>query len=235
MWAGWRVSFLAYSVPQKATMKKLITALIAARQAIAPIPKEGVNPFHKSKYVTLDAIVNAVTPILSQHGLAIVQLTKADEAGRFVLITQLWHTEGESLESVYILPHLAECSAPGSKTNPNQVMGSAITYARRYAITALLNIAADEDDDGSSRHTPTPTAPPVTDGNVIEWGKYTDPATGTIVSPAPSPSMDEQSKFVLGYCDAAQGIAPTGRRAESVSYMAGREWAAKLARADLGA
>lgn len=80
-----------------------------------------------------------------------------------------------------------------------------------------------------------PSAPtPFTDGTAVNWAAYTDSTTGSLVPPTPSADMSEEAKFVLGYSDAAGGIAPNGRRAESPSYIAGRDWAAKLAREDLG-
>lgn len=68
---------------------------------------------------------------------------------------------------------------------------------------------------------------PFTDGTSVDWSRYSK--DGALVPPVASATMSEQDKFVLGYCDASQGVAPTGRRAESVSYMAGREWAASVA------
>ena len=69
-----------------------------------------------------------------------------------------------------------------------------------------------------------PAPAPFVDGTAVNWAAYTDSTTGGLVPPTPSGDMSEESKFVLGYSDAAQNIAPTGRRAESPSYMAGRNW-----------
>lgn len=193
-------------------MKELIAALIKAQQEIPPIGKDGNNPFHKSKYVTLDAIVSTVIPILGRHGLAITQSTESGETG-FALKTQLWHTSGDCITSIYPLPSYEECAKSGGKTNPNQVMGSAITYARRYAISALLCLVSDEDDDGNmvTRKQQPPAVPPITDPNAIDWSKYTD-KQGSVIAPQPSKgqSLSESDKFVLGWCDALTGVASRG-------------------------
>jgi hypothetical protein len=117
-------------------MNELIKALIKARSEFDPIKKDKKNPHFKVAYASLDSVLEAVTPSLCKHGLAIVQLM---ERGG-VLKTQLLHESGEMLTSEYELPD----------TQDQQKKGAAITYARRYSICALLSITSDEDTDGNN-------------------------------------------------------------------------------------
>jgi hypothetical protein len=117
-------------------MINLIQALIKARAEFPSIQKDKVNPHFKVSYASLDSVLDAVTPVLCKHGLAIVQLM---EKGN-ILKTHLFHESGEFLTSEYELPEYQE----------NQKKGAALTYARRYSVCALLSITADEDDDGNA-------------------------------------------------------------------------------------
>jgi hypothetical protein len=116
-------------------MKELLTALVAAKSTFKPIPKDKVNPFHKSKYASLDAVLGAVEPSLLLNGLT---LSHTVDSGR--LITRLYHTSGDFLESSFNLPELSD----------PQKLGSVISYYRRYAVCGLLSVTADEDDDAAA-------------------------------------------------------------------------------------
>lgn len=120
-------------------MKNLVAALIKARAAFKPIKKDRVNPHYKSQYATMDSVLGAVEDALGANGLTIIQTT-AIEDGHPVLLTHLCHESGESINGTYLLPDNAD----------PQKMGSAITYARRYALCAILSVTADEDDDGNA-------------------------------------------------------------------------------------
>lgn len=120
-------------------MNNLIAALIKAKGEFTPILKNKINPFHKSKYADLDSVIDAVTPALCNHGLAIIQLVQIVD-GKSVLETCLYHDSGEHISSIYPLPDVSD----------SQKFGASITYARRYALSAMLSIAPDSDDDGNS-------------------------------------------------------------------------------------
>ena len=117
-------------------MINLIQALIKARAEFPSIQKDKVNPHFKVSYASLDSVLDAVTPALCKHGLAIVQVM---ERGN-ILKTHLFHESGEVLISEYELPDIQD----------SQKKGAALTYARRYSVCALLSITADEDDDGNA-------------------------------------------------------------------------------------
>jgi len=113
-------------------MQELIKALIKAKAEFNPIQKDGTNPHYKRKYATLDAVLDAVTPGLSKHGLVIIQTTEIFE-GKTVLRTHIFHESGENITSTYPLPEISD----------SQKFGAALTYARRYAVCAILSVTAD--------------------------------------------------------------------------------------------
>jgi hypothetical protein len=121
-------------------MKNIAAALIKARQSFPAIHKNKINPHFKSKYASLDSILEAITSPLSDNGLVLIQPTVIKD-GAIFLTTQLIHSEsGEIIESELIIP---------PQSDP-QKLGSALTYYRRFSICTLLAIAADDDDDGST-------------------------------------------------------------------------------------
>lgn len=122
---------------------ELVKALAKAQLRFEPVRKDKINPHFKNKYASLDAILEATRPALSANGIAVVQTLGLDGENQ-VLITKLLHESGDFLESVYRLPPI---------TDP-QKFGSAMTYARRYSLAALLCVAADEDDDGNTAAKP---------------------------------------------------------------------------------
>jgi len=117
-------------------MIELIKALIKARAEFPSIQKDKINPHFKVSYASLDSVLDAVTPVLCKHGLAIVQVMEKGS----ILKTNLFHESGEFLTSEYELPDIQD----------SQKKGAALTYARRYTVCALLSITADEDDDANS-------------------------------------------------------------------------------------
>jgi hypothetical protein len=120
--------------------RTLLGALLGAQQEMPALKKTATNPHFKSRFAPLDTIVETVNPILHKHGLVWSTLPGHDEYGP-ALTYRLSHAgTGDSIEGT--MPLLL------SKQDP-QGMGSAITYARRYALCAVLNLVADDDDDGA--------------------------------------------------------------------------------------
>ena len=111
---------------------------------VGKIRKNANNPFFKSKYASLSNILDVVTPVLVQCDLNIMQMPVGDGELRTILS----HVSGEIVESTFNMKI--------TKNDP-QSMGSAITYARRYAIGAILNLNIDEDDDGNQASIPQST------------------------------------------------------------------------------
>lgn len=89
-------------------------------------------------YADLATIIETILPITSKHGLSILQLPSFKE-GRSTLITRLLHNSGQWIE----------CELPlRTQRDGAQAMGSALTYMRRYGMSAILCLATDEDEDG---------------------------------------------------------------------------------------
>jgi hypothetical protein len=121
----------------------LVAALALAQADFSPLFKESENPFYKSKYADLAAVIKATLPALNKHGLSVIQLNSTDfinKAG--VVTTILAHKSGQSLTSVVSIP-------TGQKFDA-QSLGIAFTYGRRYAYQAIVGVAADVDDDANS-------------------------------------------------------------------------------------
>lgn len=114
-------------------------ALVAAVGELSNVAKTAANPYFKSKYAPLDAIIDATRPVLKKHGLAVIQQPLFSEGAAGVETTIL-HEGGYSTTSTLLLP---------LKDQSPQGVGSAITYARRYSLAAVLGIASEDDDDGN--------------------------------------------------------------------------------------
>jgi hypothetical protein len=124
----------------------LHTAVLKLQSEIGTLQKNAINPHFKSRYISLENLVEAVQPLLTKHGL-IWHCYPSHYDGSPVLVYTLTHAEsGEGMGAE--MPLLLD------KQNA-QGLGSAITYARRYALCAVLNIVADVDDDGNKASTKT--------------------------------------------------------------------------------
>ena len=115
-------------------ISELAAALAVAQGMMENAIMNRTNPHFKTKYADLAAVLNAARKPLSANGLAIVQTI-----GDGVLHTRLLHTSGQWIASEHPLP----------MSGKPQEIGSALTYARRYSLSALIGIAADEDDDAN--------------------------------------------------------------------------------------
>lgn len=126
---------------QSETIGALAAALAKAQGEISPAPMDRDNPFFKSKYATLTSLWESARAALAKNGLSVVQSTDLADNGDVVLITTLMHASGEWIGGVY--PVRATDNKP-------QTLGSALTYARRYAFGALVGLTSDDDDDGNA-------------------------------------------------------------------------------------
>jgi hypothetical protein len=138
-------------------------SLIKAQSRMQGISKEGTNPAFKSKYVTLDSILDALRPILTASDLMLTQGTTETHVtdGKVVAITvesRIIHTSGEWISTVATIP-VTKPDAHG--------LGSALTYGRRYSVSALLAISADEDDDANASVAPRDDYRRGPQGNIV--------------------------------------------------------------------
>jgi hypothetical protein len=142
---------------QSESIGNLVKALVEVQGSIKSAKKEAVNPFFHSKYADLGAVWESCRALLKANGLVVIQTTKIIVANTTVeanieagiaLVSTLAHTSGEWIKGELLLIPV--------KRDP-QGIGSAISYARRYALAALLGIVSDEDDDGNAASTPPQT------------------------------------------------------------------------------
>jgi hypothetical protein len=119
-------------------INEISTALSKAQGEIKAAQKDGTNPHFKSKFSTLHSHWEACRPILSKNGLAVTQLANMLEDGRDVLVTILSHSSGQWFKSSMVLKPV--------KNDP-QGMGSCLSYARRYMLSAIVGTTSDDDDD----------------------------------------------------------------------------------------
>lgn len=140
----------------------------------ARIPARNGKTGYVYKYASLAGILAAVRPVLNRHGLALHWLCRSIP-GRYAVRVQcaLVHKSGAFLMS-------GALELPFDGINRAQALGSAITYGRRYVLTAFLGIAADDDDDAAAT-APAPAPAPVSlltcalmDAGAAEAGKGTE-------------------------------------------------------------
>lgn len=112
-----------------------------ARAEFKAVPLDKVNPHFKSKYASLASVLGAVTPALTAHG--IVATTRTFCGGDTLMAETMVVFKGVTL---------CAASMPIGKVGgaSAQAIGSALTYARRYTLCALLGVVAEEDDDGNA-------------------------------------------------------------------------------------
>jgi hypothetical protein len=131
-------------------LKDLYAALVKAQGQIEGATKERRNDHFKTKYADLASVWDAIRLPLSTNGLCVIQLPETDADGKMVLRSILAHSGGATIETVYPL-------RPTQDTP--QGLGSAITYARRYTLMAMVGVAP-EDDDGNAASGHKPQDPP---------------------------------------------------------------------------
>lgn len=130
------------------SLGKIAPALIKARMAMTAASKTATNPHFKTKYADLSAVMDACVPQLLAEGIMPLQQAEPTHDG-VCMRTTLLHSSGEWVMSKVFLP--------ATKQDP-QAYGSAITYARRYGLAAIVCLAAEDDDGEAMRYTP-PSAP----------------------------------------------------------------------------
>lgn len=119
------------------SIAKLAAAMVKAQTQVGIAIKNAVNPHLKNRYADLGAVWDAIAPAMKEYGLAAVQMPAPSDDGRLHLETMLLHESGEWMSSIMVMPL--------AKQDP-QGYGAALTYARRYALAALMGVTQDDDD-----------------------------------------------------------------------------------------
>ncbi len=152
----------------------LAAALAKAQGAMKGAVKDSANPFFKSKYADLASVVEAIRAAFSANGLSYIQ-TVEPHPDEVRVETTILHSSGEWISCGYL-------SLPVSKADA-QGYGSALTYARRYSLSAAVGVAP-EDDDGNAASAAKPTA---------DYTKH-------LLAIAAAPTMDDlQAVFKTAY------------------------------------
>lgn len=123
-------------------INELAAALSKAQGEMQAAIKDKINPFFKSSYADLGSVWDAARPVLSKHGLCVMQTTEMVADGtKIVMVTTLAHTSGQWMKSYLPL---------NPAKNDSQGIGAAITYLRRYSLSAIVGVVCDDDDDGET-------------------------------------------------------------------------------------
>ena len=153
---------------------ELFAALAKAQAELKPADLDGKNPHFNSTFSTLLSVVSAFRSVFAKHNLSVTQFLESSGNDKITVTTTVMHSAGGYMMSSLTLS--PERATP-------QGAGSAITYARRYALAAIAGVVSDEDDDGNEASTPRPVATATTATNqpdigvsnesyVIPFGKY---------------------------------------------------------------
>lgn len=124
---------------QSEQIDQIAAALAKAQAELRPAAKNGENPHLKNRYSDIAAVYEAIRDVLPHHGLAVAQMMLPRDDGKAHVRTLLMHTSGQWLAG--------ECVMPCQQQGP-QGTGSAITYARRYSLSAMVGVVSEDDDDG---------------------------------------------------------------------------------------
>lgn len=181
-------------IRQSESIAKLAVALVNAQAELTNAPKETKGQVGSAirYYTDLPTLTNHVRPTLAKHQLAYVQFPCNTLAGHVGLCTRLLHESGEWLEDEYSMP-----AGQGA-----QGVGSALSYARRYALMSVLGIGADDDDGAGASQAQPKRAPKAA-------------ATGKVVTPA------QLTKLGASFTD--NGIKDRDARLAFVATIVGHE------------
>ena len=171
-------------------ISEIVKALINVQRQLQSATKDANTPFTKSKYATLNSVMDSCRDALLSNGIWLCQYPVPAEPGYLGLVTKLTHAESGQWQSSLAV-------VPLPKVDP-QGVGISMTYTRRYALSAMLGIVTEEDTDGEfasdkpnrpQRQKNAVTAP--------QRGKTTQDDSGQAkkISPALNRTSDELSKL----------------------------------------
>lgn len=178
-------------------MKQIAAALAKAQGKIENAKKGNLNPHFKSRYADLAAVWDACREPMTSEGLSVIQLPCEAPAGYVGLVTTILHSSGETLSEKFFMPL--------AKPNDPQAVGSALTYAKRYALLGAAGIAPEDDDGNAATARPSAsTAPKNTDWNKViadalaDLEKTKDEASArTLYAQVRGSQIDEPHKTLL--------------------------------------
>ena len=133
------------------SLVEIAKALSKFQGAMKSVPKGSTNPFFKSKYADLSSVTDAIKAPLSKYGLSYTQVVEPSDNNEVRVETILMHSSGEWLSCGILAVPVSKADAQG--------FGSALTYARRYGLSAAIGVAG-EDDDGNAATKAAPVSVP---------------------------------------------------------------------------
>lgn len=199
------------------SIAELTKALIKFHRTCPKIPKSCRNPFLKSKYADLSTILDIVQPVLNDCELVVQQHPTPD----FGLTTILSHASGEWMSSEYRMQPLeavvekANASSPAVRAITPQSIGSVITYQRRYALGAILNLNIDDDDDASAAGLQTADKPAVPAGPKKTAQELMAEAAAKVEQAAVQPKAEANAAVDTAHMTSTSTAATTGNDGDS--------------------
>ena len=137
------------------SIKELATALAKAQGQIKGAVKDSANPFFKNKYADLASVVEAIRSAFAANGLSYIQSVEPSDKDEVRVETTILHSSGEWIGCGVLALPVSKVDAQG--------YGSALTYARRYSLSAATGVAP-EDDDGNAATVAKPSLVKKMDG-----------------------------------------------------------------------
>lgn len=146
------------------SIKSLAEAMAKAQGTIKGAIKDSANPFFKSKYADLSSVVEAIREAFAANGLSYVQRVEPSDREEVRVETVILHASGEWLSCGFLAVPVSKADAQG--------FGSALTYARRYSLSAATGVAP-EDDDGNAAAKAAPKPASAKSVTQAEWETLT--------------------------------------------------------------
>lgn len=178
--------------------ENIYAALAAARGNVGAIVKDCKNSLYNSRYASLAAIVDAVTPALSAEGLSYSQQVTTTERGEsWVVVVHgvLYHESGGVLDFGNLTIPVVPIKGTKGEQPITHAMGSAITYARRYKIGGDLNLVTDDDDDGNAN-----AGPPQGQSKQAPRPAPQQQRPAPATAPRPAESSADDRAAIDGFC-----------------------------------
>lgn len=125
-------------------ISELAKALSVAQGTLENVSKDSSG--YGYKYASLANCLESIRQPLKDNGLSISQIIENSQDNKLLLVTYLLHVSGQWIKSIFPIQMISTTSTNNNKSNPMQILGSAITYARRYSLAAIIGLAQTDDD-----------------------------------------------------------------------------------------
>ena len=135
------VEFTTTGFETSKEVDKIFPALVNFHKSVETIKMTGVNPFFSSKYASLADILSNINPVLAENDLFVMQIPTNKGNDEMLVHTRIMHSSGQYVK--------ADTVSVRKVKDPQQIIAFS-TYMRRAAISALLSLCFDADDDGNS-------------------------------------------------------------------------------------